>query len=146
MKHLKLFEISKYNLDLFQEIYDENPLKDTHDFYMFLGHEKFEETDGGLYKKVLDIENMVRITPDAKSVNAANMMALRAQFQHDARLYHIWLPKEIRNDVEGYGSNIDPWLVDLIDKYKRIGDKDGEGKRVMKDVIRRREDMKKYNI
>jgi hypothetical protein len=90
---------------------------------------------------------MVRITPDAKSVSNANLLAMRAGFQHDARLFHIWLPKEIRDDVEGKGGNsIEPWLNDLIDKHKRFGDKDGEGKRVLKDVLRRREDVNKYNL
>lgn len=148
MKHIKTFEVSDYNIDLFKEIYDENPDKDTHDFYMFIGHDEFEEAENGMYKKVLGIENMVRIKPDKKSVNAANMLDLRSRFQGGGcKLYHIWLPKEIRKDIEGYGSrNIEPWIVDLIDKYKRIGDKDGEGRKVADNVRQRREDVKKYNL
>lgn len=89
IKNFKIFEVSKYNLDLFQEIYDENPLKDTHDFYVFIAKYDFKEVENELYKKVLVIENMVRITPDEKSINAMNMLSLRAQFQNDSSLYHI---------------------------------------------------------
>lgn len=145
MKHLKQFEVSKYNLELFQELYDENPLKDTHDFYMFIASDKFEESENGLYKKVLNIENMVRITPNAESVSAANFLEMRARFQTDSKLYHIWLPKEIRKDVEGKGASIEPWLVELINKYKQRGS-DEHSKQVYNDVVARKKDMKKYNL
>lgn len=140
----KIFEVSKYNLDLFQELYDENPLKDTHDFYVFIAKHDFKEVENGLYKKALVIENMVRITPDEKSINAINMLELRARFQQDS-LYHIWLPKEIRSEVEGKGSNIESWLAELIDKYKMKGS-DEHGRQVYKDVLQRRKNIELYNI
>jgi hypothetical protein len=148
MKYIKLFEDKDDNdLELLTDLIDENPLSKTHDFYIFIAGDKFEETKNGLYKKNLNIENMVRITPDKKSLGAMKGLQLRANFQHDSRLYHIWLPQEIRDDVEGKGTNsLEPWLVELINKHKRIGDKDGEGKRVLKDVLRRREDVNKYNL
>lgn len=145
MKYIKTYEKnSEENSELLGDLLSENPLSKTHDFYIFLAGEKFEETENGLYKKVLDIENMVRITPN--SVGAMKGLEMRAKFQQGVRLYHIWLPQEIRDDVEGHGSKLEPWLVDLIDKHKRIGDKDGEGRKVMDDVIQRRKDINKYNL
>jgi hypothetical protein len=146
MKHLKKFEVSQNTVDLFKDIYDENPNKDTHDFYMFIAHPDFIETEGGLYKKTIDIENMVRITPDEKSLSAANFLELRARFQNDSTLYHIWLPKELRKEIEGKGSgSIEEWLIDLIDKHKMRGS-DEHGRQVAKDVKRRKEDIEKYNL
>ncbi len=145
MKYLKNFESKSENIDLLKDLFDENPLKDTYDFYLFIGKYEFEEAEGGLYKKTLVIENMVRITPDEKSINAANGLSLRARFQIDSKLYHVWLPKEMRDQVEGKGSSIEPWLVDLIDKHKMLGS-DEHGKKVYKDVLQRKEDIKKYNL
>lgn len=141
----KIYEVSKYDLNLFQELYDENPLKDNHDFYIFIAKYAFEEVEGGLYKKKLVIENMVRITPNEESINAINMLSLRAQFQNDSDLYHIWLPKEIRSEVEGKGSNIEPWIGELIDKYKMKGS-DEHGKQVYRNVLQRRKDIEQYNL
>ena len=90
---------------------------------------------------------MVRISPDDKSsIGAMTMLQMRAIIQADSTLYHIWLPKELRKLLEGKGSNrIDEWLIDLIDKYKvKGGDKHGAD--VVKDVLKRREDMKKFNL
>ena len=148
MKYIKLFEKTKEDneLELLSDLIDENPLSETHDFYIFLGGEKFEDDENGKYDKKLDIENMVRITPDVKSIGAMKGLQMRAMFQQGVRLYHIWLPQEIRDDVEGKGENLEPWLLELINKHKGFGDKEGEGRRVMKDVIQRREIAKKYNL
>jgi len=149
MKYIKLFEKTKEDndLELLSDLIDENPLSKTHDFYIFIAGDKFEETENGLYKKTLSIENMVRITPDKASLGAMKGLQLRAEFQQDVRLYHIWLPQEIRDDVEGKGSNsLEPWLVELINKHKRFGDKEGVGKKVMNDVIQRKKDIDRYNV
>ena len=143
MKYIKTYEKLE-DSELLGDLLSENPLSETHDFYIFLAGEKFEKDENGKYDKKLDIENMVRITPN--SVGAMKGLEMRAKFQQGVRLYHIWLPQEIRDDVEGYGSNLEPWLVELIDKYKRRGDPTGEGKKVMNDVIQRREDINKYNV
>jgi len=147
MKHIKKFETKEEDEDeLLADLLAENPDNETHDFYIFLASEKFEEAENGLYKKTIAIENMVRITGDKQSVNAMQMLQMRARLQHDAILYHIWLPKEIREDVEGKGSNIEPWLAELINKYKRRGDPTGEGRKILNDVKQRRKDIKKYNL
>lgn len=149
MKYLKTFEkrSEEVQADLLADLLSENPLSETHDFYIFLGGEKFVEDENGKYDKKLDIENMVRITPDVQSIGAMKGLQMRAMFQQGVKLYHIWLPQEIRDDIEGKGSNsLDSWLVDLIDKYKRRGDPTGEGKKVMNEVKQRKEDAKKYNL
>lgn len=146
MKHIKKFETKDEESELLADLISENPMSKTHDFYIFLASDKFEETENGLFKKVLSIENMVRIKGRKQSVGAMQMLQMRAGFQHDAILYHIWLPKEIRKDVEGKGSNIESWLAELINKYKRRGDPTGEGRQVLQDVQQRREDIKKYNL
>ena len=147
MKHIKKFEAKDEEDELLADLLAENPDSETHDFYIFLASEKFEKAEKGLYKKTIDIENMVRITGNKESVGAMQMLQMRARFQQDTNLYHIWLPQEIREDVEGKGgNNIEPWLAELINKYKRKGDSTGEGRKVLQDVMKRREDMKKYNL
>lgn len=155
MKHIKSFErlTSDEIFDIFKDTYNQNPLKEDHDFYIFLASDKFEETKNGLYKKVLDIENMVKIEPDKESMGAMQMLNIRAMHQQGVKMYHIWLPKDIREIVSGKGSNsIEPWLVDLIDKHKQQGS-DAHGKKIYRDVSdkhKERREMKndtdKYNL
>ena len=153
MKHLKTFEArkktdeeKKEELELFNDLFQENPLNNTHDFYIFIASDTFVEDKDGLYKKTIDIENMVRLTPDESSIAAIGGMEMRVKFQHESNLYHIWLPKEIRKDVEGKSSkSIESWLLDLINQHKRKG-ADEYGKKVYRDVKQRREDMGKYNL
>jgi len=155
MKYIKQFETReeeekkkrKENLQIFKDLFQENPLSQTHDFYMFIGRSKFIELPDGNYKKSLEIENMVRIKPDQQSLSASNGLSLRVMVQHDdSALYHIWLPKEIRKDVEGKGDHsIEPWLVDLINTHKQKGS-DDHGRQVAKDIKQRRNDMDKYNL
>lgn len=145
MKHLKKFESEEDQVELLSDLIKENPLSEDHDFYMFIAGEHFSETKNGLYKKTIEIENMVRITPDKKSISAAKGLEMRIKFQHNSALYHIWLPQDIRELVEGKGSNLEPWLVDLINKYKQRG-ADAHGIKVLKDVKQRKKDITKYNI
>lgn len=146
MKHIKQFETIEEKVDLLDDLLRENPLSEDHDFYIFLASETFVPAENNLFKKGLDIENMVRIKADSQSVAAMAMLDMRSRFQAGTKLYHIWLPKELREEVEGNGGrSLEPWIVDLINKYKRIGT-DSEGKRITKEVIDRREDIKKYNL
>jgi phage head maturation protease len=152
MKHIKTFETKedekkkeKYQVELFAELLNENPLNEDHDFYMFIAKESFTEEKGGLYKKTIEIENMVRMTPDIQSIMASKGLEMRARFQHDSYIYHIWLPKELREEVEGKGINLDPWLVELIDKYKMKGG-DSHGRQVYNDVVDRKNNISKFNI
>ena len=123
-----------------------NPLHKTHDFYIFIGRNDFEEAENGMFKKKLEIENMVKITPDVQSLSAMNGLELRARFQQDSTIYHIWLPKDIEEDVSGKGSqSIEPWLVDLIDKHKMKGG-DEHGKEIYRRIISRKGDLEKFNL
>jgi hypothetical protein len=145
MKYIKQFETIEDKVELLGDLLEENPLSEDHDFYVFLASETFVPVKD-LYKKGLDIENMVRIQADSNSVGAMTMLEMRSRFQAGTKLYHIWLPKAFRKDVEGNGGkSLSPWIVDLINKYKRRGT-DTEGKRITQEVIQRREDMKKYNL
>jgi hypothetical protein len=155
MKHLKTFEAispeerkkkEEDAVETFAELLEENPLSKDHDFYMFLARESFKEAEGGLYKKTLEIENMVRMTPDIQSLMSSKGLEMRAMYQNDCKLYHIWLPQEFREEVEGQGGGLDPWIVDLIDKYKMRGDGDGHGRKVYKDVLDRKKFRDKFNI
>ena len=147
MKHVKEFETKKYDqVEILDELINVNPLHETHDFYIFIGRDDFEEAENGMYKKILEIENMVKITPDVQSINAMNGLEMRVRFQQDSNLYHIWLPKEIEEDVSGKGSqSIESWLVDLIDKHKMKGD-DEYGKQIYREIASRKGDSKKYNL
>lgn len=162
MKHLKKFErygdkddkLSKQaQIDVLEDLLKANPLSKDHDFYIFIGRNTFEEAKDGLYKKVLEIENMVKITPDANSIAAMSGVQLRAKFQPDSKLYHIWLPKELESEVSGKGSSrLERWVVDLIDKYKISG----QGKDLinpnlnigqeLKNAVQRRKDLDTFNL
>ena len=158
MKHIKHFEREENDyerkkredkedkIELLSDLLDENPLNKDHDFYIFIGRDEFKETGKGIYKKSLEIENMVKISPDENSMAAMSMMELRARVQNNSTLYHIWLPKDLEDEISGKSTDrMEPWLVDLIDKYKvKGGDKHGAD--VVKDVLKRREDMKKFNL
>jgi len=156
MKNIKNFEAymtdkekaekEKEQIELLKDLLIENPSYNTHDFYIFIGRPEFKEEDDGKYRKTIEIENMVKITPDANSLAAMSGLQMRAMVQHDSTLYHIWLPKDIEDEVSGKGSNtIEPWLVDLINTHKQKG-ADSHGRQVFKDVKQRRDDINKFNI
>lgn len=141
MKHIKYFEQKiEYTADLLWELLNENPLNADNDFYLFIGKNEFKETENGLYKKSLNIERMVRITPDEESIAAMRGMSMRARFQNDSKLYHIWITKDIRDEVEDKDSDdMDEIIVDLIDKYKNDNIADEHGGAVLNDIITRKD-------
>lgn len=150
MKHIRTFEANKKNdvdeVELLHNLLMENPNYKTHDFYIFIGRPEFKEEDDGRYRKTIEIEKMVKITPDSASVGAMKGLTIRANFDPNSTLYHIWLPKEIEDEVDDKGSNsIEPWLVDLIDKHKMKGS-DEQGRQVYNDVLQRMKDIDKYNL
>lgn len=155
MKHVKTYENKaeeerlkkeQENIDILDDLLKTNPLHKDNDFYIFIASDKFIETKNGLYKKYLDIEKMVRITPDSESLGAMQGLQMRARFQSDSKLYHIWLPIEFRDQIENKGTNsMDDYMIDLINKYKKYGS-DDQGRKAVKDVKQRIEDIKKYNI
>jgi hypothetical protein len=104
------------------------------------------ELPNGNFKKVFGIEKMVRITPDSQSMGNIKGLELRSKYDHDAGVYHIWIPNEIRDDVDGKSyKNIEPWLLDTIDANKKSGS-DAHGKQVFQDVLDRAVDMDKFNL
>jgi len=154
MKHMKTYEAKdeeqikkeQEKVDILGDLLSENPDYETHDFYVFLASDKFKETKGGLYKKELDIENMVRITPDLHSLSSMAGLEIRSRFQPEIKMYNIWLPKEAREDIEGKSSSsMESWLVGLIDKNKRQGG-DEQGKQSYTNAKQRRNDLSKFNL
>lgn len=154
MKHLKTFEDKLDDQEeILKDIFSKNPIRKTHDFYMFIGRDDFKEDKDGLYKKSLEIERMIRITPDKESITASAGLEMRARFQHDSKLYHIWLPKEIKKEVDRKSSgDMEPWLVELINQHKKTG-ADAHSKQIHRDAIQRKQELddlkknsSKYNI
>lgn len=158
MKNIKTFENywekeenerqekRKDNEELAREILAENPMSKEHDLYMFVGRDEFKEEKDGRYTKSLEIENMVKVTPEDAGVTGWGL-SMRAQVQ-GGKVYHIWLPKEVEEMVSGKGSSsLEPWLVDLINKHKQTGGKkvDNIDQR-LKDIRQRRNDAKKFNL
>ena len=154
MKHLKAFEDkSDDQLEILKDVFSKNPIRKTHDFYMFIGRPELKEDENGLYKKLLEIERMIRIKPDKESIMSSAGLEMRARFQHESTLYHIWLPKEIRKEVDRKSSgDMEPWLVELINKNKKTG-ADAYSKQIYRNAIKRKQDLddlkkdsSKYNI
>ena len=147
MRYIKTFEDKiEYNAELLKELIDENPLSKDNDFYIFIAKNNFVEEKDGRYKKSIEIERMVKITPDDASIAAMKGMTMRVRFNIDSKLYHIWLPKELEEDVNGKGySNLEPWLVDLIDTHKKTGSS-GEGREIFNSVINRKKIADKFNL
>jgi hypothetical protein len=161
MKYIKKFENywerekeekeqkRKDNIELAREIFAENPMSKEHDLYMFVGRDEFKEDEDGKYTKTLEIENMVKITPE--DVNTVEWgLGMRAIFQ-GGNVYHIWLPKEIEDLVSGRGSgDIEPWLINLIDQHKQrikdVKDTKLDVKQRLQDIKQRREDTNKFNL
>ena len=166
MKHIKTFEKTwqerqeeeeikrekdkRKKIELLSDLLTANPLHKTHDFYIFIGRPDFREAKNGMYKKTLEIENMVKITSDIQSIGAMQGLEMRAKFQADSEIYHIWLPKEMKEDISGKGSqSMEPWLVDLINEHKRKG-ADNHGREIYKkaydEIYTRETDEEKYNL
>lgn len=148
MKYLKTFEkISmEEQIELLNDLINENPLHKDNDFYMFIGRNEFKEDIDGRFRKTLEIERMIKITPDEKSINLMNGLRKRSLFQTDSKLYNIWLPKFMEDDVVFKGSHdLDDNIIEIIDKYKNQGS-DQHGKDVFNNVQQRRTNIKKYNL
>ena len=147
MKYLKTFEDKKDDMEVIEDFYDEiKKDRQGEDLYLFIGSDDFVETKNGMYKKTVDIENMVRITPDEKSIGAIRGMSLRAKFVSKT-LYQIWLPEELRDQVEGKGSvEMNEYLVDIINKYKTISRSTEESRKIMSDAKKRQEDKSKFGL
>jgi len=125
---------------------------------LFIGRDNFKEVEDGMYKKTLEIENMVKLIPnDMKSLSSVSMMEMRTRFQGgNSKLYTIWLPKYLESEVSGkgtgnYPSDLEPWLVDLINKHKIENNKASQEakdihKKIVSQVIGKNKAKKRYNM
>lgn len=93
---------------------------DENDTFVFIGRPTFVEVPpgSGNYRKTLEIENLIKIDKynisDHKTLNA---LKLRARYQgENSEVYKITLPAGTVK--EKYTSNLEPWLVSLIDEHK----------------------------
>ena len=129
MERIKKFEsyiAGVSDKEFFTELYEENPLKDTHFFYGFIYKDGYKESPegSGNYKKTSDIEQMYKI--DSSNFNDLKGMKMRASFT-DQQFAVIWFPKEM--DINGKSSDdMDLWLIDLIIKHRST--QHGNGKKV----------------
>jgi len=117
IKTFKLFEENgeMESKDIFMQIYQENPLHKTHDFFVFIYEDGFKELPNGDYKKTLDIENMHKITED--NFKDMKMMKLRTIFI-DKKIGVIWWPKGGIDMIDGKSSNdMSLSTVELIRKH-----------------------------
>lgn len=88
------------------------------DCLVFNASYQFIETDGGVYKKVLNIERIIKIDIyDVADLKMVNMMKMRTRFQNDLETYMIWVPKSSFDEY--IESNEFPdYILDLIDQKK----------------------------
>jgi hypothetical protein len=148
MKYLKTYEKKSMEelIELLNDLINENPLHKDHDFYIFIGKNNFIEEEDGKFRKTLEIERMIKITPDEKSIMSMNGLRQRSLFQTDSKLYNIWLPKHMEEDVAFKGTDeLEDFIIDFIDKYKNQGS-DEYGVDVLNKVQQRRTNIKKYNL
>jgi hypothetical protein len=150
MKYIKQFEDNKsfYDDDLLKDILDNNPISKDHDFYIFIAKDNFIKDDDGRYTKSLDIERMIKITADKSSISNMQGMQMRVRFQQDSKLYYIWLPKELDEEVEGKsGSQMEPWLIKLIDDNKlEIGKTEGLSRKAVWDDLIKTHKFRKDSV
>jgi hypothetical protein len=94
-----------------------------HDFFIFVGRPGYKDVviNGKKYKEeILEIETLCKVetTADAKQ---AGMMKIRAVSQgENSRVYGIWLPKGVFEEKYVYGSEIEEWMLPLIDQHKKV--------------------------
>jgi len=107
--------------DLFADVYRQNTLHKTHDFYIFIYKDGFKELEDGNFKKILEIENMYRLEPDGSNHKDTTSMHFRARM-NQSNVGQIWWPKEGRDLVDGLSSDdMDIYILDLIEKHMTKG-------------------------
>ena len=149
-KYVKKFESYIDGIEdseLFADVYNENPLKDTHDFYIFIYNtEGFKEVEGGLYKKTFDIEKMVKLDPSI-STNVGDMIGIEMRAKITAqRVGVIWWPKGGEDMIEDKSSkDMDLYVLDLIEKHMSKYDIQ-HGKEVFKKIVDKNKEIGKSRI
>jgi hypothetical protein len=95
------------------------------DTYVFVGSDEFKETRRGSYKKVFDIERLMKVsvddwkdTKDYGLSHIIKMMRLRAS-SNNKQLYKISTHKGLLDDYDGEtGSEIPDYILMSIDEKK----------------------------
>lgn len=139
----KQFENSNVTTEeLWQALYNENPLHETHDFYGFLYSDGFKDIGSGNYRKVLDIEVMVKLTYE-KGYKILNSMTLRSKYAIK-NIGTIWWPKESIDLIDSKStSDMDFYIIELIEKHMN---KRNDGLSIYKKVKDRLQKRKDFNL
>ena len=118
MKYLKTFENKSMEeqIELLNDLINENPLHKDNDFYMFIGRNEFKEDIDGRFRKTLEIERMIKITPDEKSINSMIGLQTRSKFSSDSKLYNIYIPHD---KVEIYNQKIMMVKAPVVNEVKK---------------------------
>lgn len=152
MKYLKYFEgYSESDVMAFKELLKMNPNSEDNDLYAFLAKDEFVEEKDGRFKKVLGIEKMMRISGDRESMGTLQGLQLRARFVPEVTFYKLWIPKDLREEVEDKGyEEIESYILDAISDRLRRTKPD---RTPLTDVSKLRSDMEdmldqadKYNM
>jgi len=131
--------------DLFADVYRQNPLHKTYDFYIFIYKDGFKELEDGNFKRILEIENMYRLKPDGSNHKDPSMMYFRARM-NDSSVGQIWWPKESRELVDHLSSDdMEIYVLDMIEKHMTKGSSK-EGIDVFNQVKDKRKKMTDFNL
>ena len=149
-KYIKTFESYVEGVDdedLFRTTYYENPLSTTHDMYSFIYRDGFKELESGDYRKTIEIEKMVKITPNSEGLGNMKGLKMRAMVDtQNNKVGVIWWFKDAEDMINNKGSqDMDLYLIELIDKHKSDTN-DSQGRDVFKNVKNRLKNTKKYGI
>lgn len=103
---------------------DEEQYDEEQELFVFIGRPAFKEVPPGSdnFKKTLEIERLMRVDGyDADAHQMVQMMKLRARVQgENSEVYQIRLPKgTIQKDATS-GTEVDDYLIDLINKHKQV--------------------------
>jgi hypothetical protein len=95
---------------------DQEKQDEENELFVFIGRPGFKETKDGNYRKMLEIERLVKIDRfSSEHHQMVAMMKLRARVQgENSEVYQITLPAGMVDDT----TNPPDWLVTLIDEHK----------------------------
>jgi len=138
------------NKEFIEDLYYANPLYKTHDFFVFIYTYDFKKLNNNNYKRVLDIENMHKVTPD----NYIDVMGMNIRARVEKKkIGTIWWPKELSDLINGKSSNdMDLYIIDMIEKYMIIKN-DAISKEIFKKIYDKKlkkskniEKQNRYNL
>lgn len=118
-------DIQQLKLSLYKETRSEEEKErdEIFDVYAFIGYFEFIEKEVNretLHKKVLGIENLVKIDKyDSSSLSQVSMMKLRARAQGgDHTVFGVYIPKYMWNRDYAYNNDIPDDIREFIDENK----------------------------